>query len=282
MSWQLFLTIAIFSDVAGRLLQRLLMKEKESDPIAYAIVYQIIGGIFLGVFAIIHGFRIPPLGPIMLNLLFMPLIWALSNVLGFRALKITEASIYSILFTTHTIWIILGAMLFLGESFSLPQVVGTLLILGSVILISWKHADIRFRRGELITLLSALAFALGILSDTRVVATFDVPSYLTLGYIFPAFFLWGIYYQKTNAVVALVKSPKLKKVALMAVLYATAGLTYYYAYFYGRNAAQISSILQITTVLTVIAAVIFLKEYSQLRLKFLATAISFIGVLLVS
>ncbi|MDP3941094.1 MAG: EamA family transporter [bacterium] len=284
MPWQLLLGISIIGEVIGRLLQRTIMKEDKSDPIAYAVIYQIIGGIIIGIFALVKGFQLPQdITPILPNLLIMPVLYAITNICMFTALKKTEASIFTILFASYSIWLIVGSIFVFREPFSFLQIIGTVLILLSVILVSWKHKNIKIGRAELITLSGAIVFAAAILNDTIILQKgFDPASYLSISFLAPGLFLWLLYPKRTKEIVAIGKSAAVKKVILMAFIYGIVTLTYYYAFLFGKNAAQIASINQINTVLTVIAAVIILKERSHLLLKLSAVAMSFVGVLLVS
>jgi uncharacterized membrane protein len=65
-----------------------------------------------------------------------------------------------------------------------------------------------------------------------------------------------------------------------AIFYTVAVLTVYGAYQIGRNAAQISSLTQTSTILIVILAAVFLNEKDRLPRKFIAAVLSIIGVVL--
>ena len=73
----------------------------------------------------------------------------------------------------------------------------------------------------------------------------------------------------------------LKKLGMLSILYAASAITIFSAYQVGRNAAQIAPLNQTSTILTVILAIIFLKERSQLVRKLLGGLLSFIGIVLV-
>lgn len=78
MTWQILLFVSILT--AGMTLsQRVLMKDQKTDPIALTIVFQLIGGIFIGFFAVLKGFQFPNISLIWFNFLLMPLLWGLAN-----------------------------------------------------------------------------------------------------------------------------------------------------------------------------------------------------------
>lgn len=282
MGWQVLLVISMVAEITGRLLHRAIMKEKDSDPIAYAVLFQLITALFIGSITVFTGFHIPDIMPILPNLLLMPILYAIANIMIFKALKSTEASIYTILFASHTIWIILGAVFFLHEAFFLKQIVGALLILFSIILVSWKHQNIKFGRGEMMGLIAAAVYGLAITNDVYIIKSFDLFSYLTIAFFAPAIVIWLLYPASTKNIIAISKSYRLKKIFLLAFVFSIVTLSYFYAYTLGKNIGQIATIFEMTTVLTVIAAIFFLKEKSHLLLKIIAGVISFLGVLLVA
>lgn len=269
-------------EVAGRLLQRSLMKDDKSDPIAYAVVFQLFGGLMLLAFALVNGIKGPTSWSIWPNLLLMPFFWIASNILIFRSLKKTEASTFTILFASRVVWIILASVFFLGESFSLLQAVGTGLIAIAIVFVTYHKQKIQFAGGEKLVLLSAIVFGLAVVNDAYVVRSFDVATYMALAYLAPAFGIWAIFPKSTPLVIQIVKSNVFKKILLLSFVYAVDSIMYLYAYRSGNNYAQMASIFQITTILTVLAAIFILKEKSHLWLKLIAGVIAFLGVLLVA
>ncbi|MBI2641073.1 hypothetical protein HYW87_00555, partial [Candidatus Roizmanbacteria bacterium] len=95
MTWQLFLGLSISAEVAGRLIQRVILRDDKSDPVAYAIVFQLLGGTVIGIYALLTGFTLPNLQPISLNLVLMPILFGSANIFIFKSLQLTEASIFT-------------------------------------------------------------------------------------------------------------------------------------------------------------------------------------------
>lgn len=282
MPWQILLGISLGLDVIGRLVHRILMREDKSEPVTYAIVYQFLAGGILIVFALFQGIHGPSNWAIWPNLLIMPFLWTATNLFIFNAFKYTEASIYTILFTTRVIWIIAVSILFLHESFSLVQALGTFLIFVAVFLVSWKHQKMKFGKGEKYSLLGAMAFGLAIVNDSYIVRSFDVVTYLGISFTVPAVVMLLVFYKSFPKVKLLLKDSIMKKIFLLSAIYGVDAVFYLYAYKAGNNAAQLAGIAQITTILTVLAAIFILKEKSHVWIKILAGIVSFVGVLLVA
>ncbi len=281
MTWQLFLGLSIFAEVSGRLIQRVILRDDKSDPIAYTIVFQLLGGIFIGVYALFTGFVIPNLQPVLLNFALMPVLYGSANIFIFKSLQLTEASIFTVLFASRSLWLIMGAILLLHENFSTQQFIGAMLIIASVIIISWKRQQIRLQKGEFFAILAAFLLASSTLNDTYIIKAFNVPSYLTLQYLITSIVIWALYPKKTKKIIALAKNNVINKIALLAIAYGAASITYLSAYKLGNNAAQIGTIFQISSILTVLLAIVILKEKSAIPIKIIAAILSFIGVLFV-
>lgn len=283
MPWQLLIGISIFVEAIGRITQRVLMKGKDSDPIPVAVIYQLTAGILLFVFALSMGFSLPDLRPLWLILLLAPIFWGLANIFIFKSLQSTEASVFTVLFTTRTVWIILLSILLLGDAFSGRQLIGALFILSAVILVSWKRQAFSVKKGEIFALVAALFIALGVINDAFVVRALPVAPYLAYNFFFSGIFVWLINPQATKRILAFTKvSKEFGSAALLAFLYASSAMTYLLAYQVGKNAAQLGAIYPISNILVVLLAIVFLREKSNLLTKLFAVILSVIGIVLVS
>lgn len=210
----------------------------------------------------------------------MVILYGAGNVLIFKSLKIVEASEFTIVFTTRSLWTILAAVVFLGESFSSTRLVGTGLILSSVALVSWQKG-LKLSHGTLISLLAALSFGLAFVNDAFMIRNFDVPSYLAFAFIIPALAVWAVTPNSTSKIKTMLTKDFMVKLGILGILYAVSAITIFLAYQIGRNAAQIAPLNQTATIVTVVLAIVFLKEKAQLARKIIGAALSFIGVVLV-
>lgn len=282
MNWQIFLTISVLSTAASTLVQRVLLRKKRTDPIALSIVFQLLGGVFVGTYALLKGFQIPHILPVLPNFFLMPILYGSANIFLFYALKYIEASEYTILYATRMLWTIFAAIVFLQESFSMQQVLGTFLILSSVVLVSWKSAKFEFNKGTIFALLGAGAFGLGLANDSFIVRNVDVPSYMSIAFILPALVTWAIFPKSTKKMRALLEKENLPMTCIVSAMAGISAVTYFTAYQIGRNAAQIAALNQTATILTVILGIVLLKERSSMLKKLLAAIISAVGVILIS
>lgn len=281
LSWQILLAISVITYSVSVILQKVLLKNNKSDPVAYSIVFQIVTGIIIGIYALLNGFRTPDLIPLIPNLLVMVILYGIGNVLIFKALKEADASSFTIMFSSRAIWMILGAVVFLKESFSGQQLLGTVLIILSVILVSWKSGGLKMGKGVVFSLLGALAFGLAFTNDAYLLNNFDVPSYLTFSFLLPPLAIWAVYPKSTAKMKPLFERETFKKLIILGIIYAVSAISIFLAYQVGKNASQIAPLNQVSTILTVLLSMIFLKETDNKVIKILGAIISFVGVVLV-
>jgi drug/metabolite transporter (DMT)-like permease len=281
MSWQILVAIATITYSISVVLQRVLMKDENSDPIAFSIAFQLMVGIITGIYAIIHGFRLPNLVPFLPNLFLMTLLYGLGNILIFKSLKTVDASTFTIVFASRTVWIVVGAIIFLKESFSLQQTIGTILIICSIILVSWKRNKNIFNKGIGTVLLAAIVMGAGFTNDAFIIPSFDTASYVTIVFLIPSLVLWCLYPKSTKYMKNLLQRKTFWKLLLLTSTYAISAITIFLAYQVGKNASQIAPLNQTSTILIVLLSMIFLGERSDYLKKIIGALVSFIGVLLV-
>lgn len=280
MVWQLLVAISVFTYAFSVILQRVLLKDDKSDPVAYSVVFQLLTGLIIGAYALVRGFSVPDLMPILPNLLLMVLLYGAGNAFIFKALKLGEASDFTILFASRTLWIIVAAVLFLQESFTLNQALGTFLIIASVVIITGKAKILKPAKSHIFALIGAAAFGLAFANDAFILRNFDVPSYLFIAFVAPALAVWALNPKATQKMKPLLQGKSLQRLGLLGVIYAVSAITIFLAYQIGRNAAQIAPLNQTSTIVTVILGILLLKERDNLFKKLLGALISFFGVLL--
>lgn len=281
MTWQILITISLFANVTQTLLQRTLLKDVKSDPAVYLIISNLIAAVFLLIPGLFVGFKFANLIPFVPNILISSTLIGTGALFWFKSLKLIEASEFVVLFASRSFWIIIAAVILLGEQFSLVQLFGALLIFLAVYLASWKTKKFRLGKGETYALLGAAFFGSGIISDSIILQKVDSTTYLPIGFLGTATFVWITNFKLTPQVISVFKSRLLPKFIILAAVSGLTAFTYLTAYQTGRNAAQIAAINQLSTILVVVAGIIFLKERDRLGRKILAALISFAGVLLI-
>lgn len=283
-----FISVTTYAGAA--LLQRVLMKEEDKNPLAYSAFTQLFSGVMVLVFAILsNNLSFPSLDLILekklyLFILLSGLCFAANAYFGFKSLKHIDISKFIVLFSFRTVVTIIVASIFLNEKLTPVQLIGSLLILLSIILINSKSVKeiFVFGKGEVYVLIASIAFGLGNVSDKYMFDSFELIPYMTIGFLLPGTLLT---LRKPNTILEFpefFRKNRIWKITLFTFLYTLAALSFYYAFILADNASLVSSIGQISTIVTVILGIIVLKERKDLRKKLLGGAISFVGLVLLA
>jgi uncharacterized membrane protein len=280
MPWQLLTGISIITLSVSVLLQRRLMHEDKSDPIAYAIVFQALVGIITLVYAVVFGFHSPDVGRYWLPILLTFLLYAAGTVAGAFTLQKIQASVYSVLFATNAIWVMAISLPLFHTKITPMQVIGVVLVFISMIFLIERGTKFKLDRGIVLGLVTGLIYGLATVAWVYVDKHADPASWSAMSFLGPAL------------VVLLLRPGSVKKMApfkqknvffrllLLGTLYSVSALTILMAYKEG-NASLIAPLQQASIVTTVLLAIVFLHERNRLWRKVAATALCFLGVLLI-
>lgn len=280
--WQILVLVSILCVAVTSLLQRLIMRRDQVDPIAFSIVFQLFAGMFVLVVAFSCGFRLPELAGLWPYLVAMTLLYAGANLAWFRAIKTTEISKASVLLNMRIIWFAVGGVLLLKEHFGLLQTLGVFIILGAIILVTVEGGfKFSFKSGEKYAILAALFYGLAFVNDGFLIRHFEVFTYTSISLLLPPIFTLIVYPSSLRTIPKLIGKANLLPTMLCAFLFAGATLAVYAAYQAGGNISQIGPIVQTATVFTVIGAAIFLHERKNIWHKVLAAIICVIGIALI-
>ena len=280
-SWPVLVAISVVTYAVSVLLQKVILRHDKSNPVAFAIVFQTLVGVVIAIAALFHGFVMPDLAKYWSNMSVMVVLYGAGNIIIFNSLKLVDASTFTILFASRAFWTIVGALLFLGEHYTWARLVGAVLIVISIVLVSWKKRKLEFGKGELLGLLAGLVFGVAFVNDAFIVQNSDVLSYEALAFLLPTLAILLAQPRSVKHIPHLLKGSFLTKLLVLSILYGVSAVTVFMAYKVGRNASQIAPLVQTTTIVTVVLSIVFLKEKTALLRKSFGAAISFIGVVLV-
>ena len=279
MAWPILAVITVVTASVATLYQRLIMKEKDSDPVATALAFQLILTIVIGIYALTQGFHLPPFGAYPLQFIISSLGYGVGTLLMFQAFQYLEASEVTIIFSVESIIAVIGSVLVLGESFSLIEVVGTVLVLASVFLVN-ARTKWKLNQGVWYTFAWAFCYGVALISDRIILRTYDVPSYVTVISFLPAIVIVAL---RPKAIAGLRRFGRLsllKTMMVMGIIYGIQAITYYTAVLAGAGISRMTVITRSSIILTVILGIIFLAERKHLWLKLSAAVLVTVGVLL--
>jgi len=281
MSWQLLTAISVLGLSISVILQRILLRNKKTDPFAYAVVFQGIVGVLLMVVALAAGFRLPGIasvaGPAIISVIF----YGVGHIVYAKTLQKVEASVFSVLFATQAIWImILGIVLF-RETLTGLQILGTALIFAGVVVLV-KNVRTAFKdRGVLLGLLTGLLFGIAITAWSYVGRATDTLSWAAISFIGTSLVAFLIRPKTAHKLRPLYQPQILVTLLLLGIFYGIGSLAMLFAYKVG-SFAVISPLRQTGIVVTVLLALAFLPaERVQIRRKLVAALICAVGVIMI-
>lgn len=282
-SWQLLTFISIITLSFSRLLQKVLLSEDKSDPIAYSIIFQFVVGFIVLIFAIVHGFSLAGYEPYIGNIILMGFLYAIFGYCLFFAFKLSEASSVALYFSTTVIWGSIASFLILGEALTGNKILGIIIIFAALIILNFNKKLQRPKKGEVYALAAAVFLGLAFTNDAYILGTSrDLSSYVALSFFLPTFLTAIAFPKSTLNIKEFLTKKTLPKILVLGVLYSISVLTIFSAYQNGGEASIISPLSQISTVLTVLLAIIFLKEKDNLNKKVLAAILAVAGAIIIS
>jgi drug/metabolite transporter (DMT)-like permease len=257
------------------------MRDDESDPYAQTVLFTGLVGMFALVILLFQGG-----GQNIISLNQLPIfvlitgLSAIGGLLTFKGFKHIEASEHVILLTSSRLWSVAGAIVILGEVFTLRKLLGAGAIIIGVVVTEWQKHKFVINRGALYVLLAAACYAIAEIFSFYILRDFDSTTFL----VYVAFFIviaMLVLRPKTITKFSFYKKPtNLANILMVTISDTAANLSVFRAYQVGRNALQIGPLLATQTIVTVILAVIILKETRNLTRKIVGGIVVVIGTIL--
>jgi len=281
MNWQFLITASIIFGSISNLLKRVIAKHTKSKPIAYSIFYMFIIGIAMTFFGLLSNQMIlPNLKPLLPNLLLMGFFYGFANIFIFKSLKQIEASKFTILFSIRTFFTILASSFLLKEFLSTRQLLGVIVVFISIILINLKRFKFSLGKGELFALAGAICFGLAISNDRFLLQFFKPYPYTAISFLTASTVLAVIYPKELRHFKLFLNKDIFAKILILSILVGFNVLTFLAALHASDNSSQVASISLSGGVVTVLLAIIFLKERKNLSKKIIAALIGLTGLIL--
>lgn len=279
MDWLIYTFTGVFFFAVYYLLSRVFLKDKKSDPVSFAILFNFVCAILVGIVAVKNGFVLPDIHKYAFNLVITALAYSGSQIFVFKALKFIDASDLIIFASTRSIWGIVVALLFLGETFNLQKVIGTGLILFSIIFISLKKRGIRLKIGHVYALLAAVCIGVGYANDAYILRHSDALSYLVFAFLISDLLMVMVFPSAARNIAKGLDFKPLIKMVVLGIINSIGSVAILIAFQTGGNVSQVAPMSQSVVIVTVILAALFLGERENLAKKCVAAILVSIGVL---
>lgn len=286
MEWMALILISVVLTSFQQIMQRVLLREDNSDPVAYSVVFQILTGLFIAVFALLTGNLTAPqsFDNLTWNFILLVLLYGVGNIFLFMGLKGIEASLFTILFSTRGIFSVLASSILLSEMLSAKQWIGTAIIIFAIVVVNIKSLSKReVNKGVGYSLLAGLFFGLANTNDRYILSSFEIYPYLVIAFILPALVVLLFQWRKLDEIKKLISnSVLLKKMLLMVLVTTFSAITFFTSLQIAPNSSQVVIINLTSVVITVLLSAFILKEKGNLLMKVIGALLTFVGLLLVA
>ncbi|PIR58454.1 MAG: hypothetical protein COU70_00790, partial [Parcubacteria group bacterium CG10_big_fil_rev_8_21_14_0_10_35_15] len=280
MTWIFYTLISVVTGSFIGILQKILMKEENSDPLINTIAIQLFGAFVCFIFAFTKGFILPPITVYSLNFALEAILYALVSLFSFKALKLIGASEATIIFSFGSVVAIVASAIFLNEPLTFLRLLGALLIIISLILVA-ELKNFSINKGALYALLSAVLGGLAVVNDTYLLRYSDAVSYTAIAFLLPGILLLLFYPKSIKRLKTFLKPKPFKHMFFLVLVWSVSAIAFYLAIENGGLISQVFPISQSKIILTVLLAAVLLKEKENLLLKTIASFLTIIGVILI-
>ena len=281
MSWFFLATISVIFYSLSTIVQRKMMAQDKSDPVASMIIFQFVVTIILFFYTLLFGTGWPDIMKVWPFLLLNGVLVAIASLSMFQATKYTQAGEYTIISTFSAFINLFVVTLFLYETLTISKIFCTILIVLSIFIITgFAKNKITWHKGHLYTLLSATAFGAVFASESYVASQIGVTQDLLIAFFLPGLFVLMFKPKALSQIKNLLNKDYLFKIMSYSLLYLLGAITIFAAYTHGGDAGKIYGISNSSVIVTVILAAIFLGEKDRPFRKLLATLAAFAGIML--
>ena len=288
MNWLLLTILAIVSRAVFGIAVKLLSNKARVSAATQAVLLTTGAGLLaILVSPLVGGITIHGLSAVWFIALLMVASQAFGNILFFKGLEKLDASTAQIAFASILLWSTLLSILFLGSQFTFKQFVGILILFIAILTVQYtKNKDRTINSGILYVFMSTFLFAVFQTTSAELAKTISAGTYLVLAYLGSSLIVGAIYYGKLKKDTQFLRSNARKLVNPMLFACVTSIMYFVFSYFAYKSAPDRGIVVVLLTsqvILSVILAIIFLKERKNVNRKLVAGALAVIaGVLIKS
>lgn len=278
MDWFLFAIGAAFSFSIYSVLIRFVLKNGGDSKVFAALLNGTIG-VSLLVYSLLTNTRVDLSLIVVSLLLTASVFFAFSSTMLTTARQAEEVSRVSIVRQAALIWIFIGGVFLFGEEVTIQSIGGLLLLLLGNILVLWENNRFRWSNG-LWLVLFATFFAGGDALISKYVTTNYISPSLFIGIVNSLAAVW-IMLVIPNSIARLKNEIRLHtyKPFLVALFMGGSFLLVLHGYQVGPI-SKVYPVFSISIVLSVLAAMVVLKERTAIHLKLLGSVIALCGIIL--
>lgn len=283
MVWQVTAILAVVTYSISVLLERTLMRGKESDPIGFAIFFQfILGVILLAIALALNKFSLPVFSPTLIpQYALSTVLWSCYTVFSLKSYQKLTVGEVVIIGSANTLLTIFLGLTLLNESLTIGKIFGILLVLSAVWLVYFENLSFSSKQGIAYALIAALCSGAAVVNDAVILKSYNAFSYPVIMSFLPGIVLLAIYPTKLLQAKKFLTTKIFALICFFSFFYALQAIFYYLSLEKGAPASQLAPITSSSNVLIVILAALFLNERERITKKVLGAIIVTAGILLI-
>lgn len=206
--------------------------------------------------------------------------YALNDRLSTTVRKGVEASTFSIIKQTKTVFMIIAGLLFFKDPFVLTKVIGAFLIVISNIIVFYKKGTFKSNKYVWLGVLASICLTIALMIDVNYSEEFNLPLYVSFTTLLPALLIFIFDKVKIKDLVEEYKNCNKKLLFIVGISWAIMMILSLYAYQLGQ-VSIVAPLCSLTVILNVIVGYFFLKERTRLPQKIFAGILVIISVILI-
>lgn len=279
MGWFILTLLSVFIVSISNILLRILMRDENSEPVSYTIIFALLLSCVYFIVSLFLGFHFPVLDWKIIYFLIAATLWGLGTIFLFKALQIIESSEVTILVSLRILITITASVIFLHDVFNFQKFIGTIILLLSILLVANIKKGIKFNKGVTYSIFVIFFSGLAVVFDAYNLNNYDVVSYLAV-INFLIFVVLLTIRPKAILKWKQFTHPGFLKKMLPLVLFSCGQAYAYYFALQKGPLSQIAPISQSQVIVTVLFAAVLLNEKDNLLRKIIAAVLVTIGVIL--
>lgn len=285
MNWLLLTLLAITARAAYSLGTKLLSRDIKVSPQTQSLLLTFTSGLLAVIISpFIGGINLNGVSQHLLPIIFIILASVFGNIIYFKGQKLLDTGTTQIAFSSILIWGTILSIIFLGSKFSLPQVIGVMIMIFAIVLVQNIKSGIAINLSVLYIIISALLFAIFQVASASISSSINTGIYLLLSYFGTALIIFLFNIKKIGEDFKKLQL-QIANVFLKTLFASGTSLLYfifsYLAYRYAPDRGIVVILLTAQVVLSVIFGFLFLKERDHVTKKLLAGLLAFIAGILI-
>ena len=220
-----------------------------------------------------------------MTLLAMGITFPLTDMLVFRASKDVDAGLFGIINNLTPVITIALAALLLSERLTGQQLIGALIIILSALMVSilaYERSSKNTKSGIILALLAVVLLGSGTVYETWMLQRIGMGALLVYGLGLQTFWMTLFAWPQRRYIRKVINRKYGPQVLALSLSKSLKGLAFIASLYISKNAAIISAFTGFLPVMVVLAAFVFLKEKTYLRVKILAAVAGTIGLAILS